>query len=172
MFCEKKWITACKVSITAEVHNVGDCLSGWSLQNQGTFCYQTWYGDAAPQARVSCGKKLFAVFKVKVTYIFWTVDSSATMLSLMIHHRKPEYLLHSRSRSQQKVRMSVFVQMISSKWPNIFLPNLVMWCINLSWSVMQKDWYAIFKVKVTTKARMIKIWQFLLYFLKCWSICC
>ena len=52
-------------------------------------------------------------------------------LGLMIHHHKPECLvkkkglLHLRSRSQLKVKMSLFVQ-ISSKPPNILLPNLVL----------------------------------------------
>ena len=62
----------------------------------------------------------------------------------------------------------MFVQKISSKPPNILLPNLVLWCSILSWSVMQKDWFAIFKVKVTARAYMIIIWQFLLYLLNCW----
>ena len=38
-------------------------------------------------------------------------------------------------------------------------------------SVMQKDCFAIFKVKATARAHMIKIWQFLLYLLNCWSFC-
>ena len=32
----------------------------------------------------------------------------------------------------------------------------------------RKDWFAISRVKVNTRAQMIKIWQFLLYFLNCW----
>ena len=77
-------------------------------------------------------------------YIFWTVDSLATKLGLMIHHHKPECLvkniglLHSRSRSQWMVKMSIFVQMISAKLPNILLPNLVLWCINMSQSACKK----------------------------------
>ena len=35
----------------------------------------------------------------------------------------------------------------------------------------QKDLFAIFKVKVTARAHVIKIWQFLLYLLNCWSFC-
>ena len=34
---------------------------------------------------------------------------------------------------------------------------------------MQKGWFAIFKVKVTARAHMIRIWQFLLCFLNCWT---
>ena len=110
-------------------------------------------------------------------YIFWTVDSLAFKLGLMIHHHKPECpvknirLLPSGSRSQWRVKMLVFVQMIFSKPPNILFPNLVLWCIIMSRRVMQKDWFAIFKVKVTASAHMIKIWQFLLYLLNCWSFC-
>ena len=71
----------------------------------------------------------FAVFKVKVTvkvYIIkiwlccfsWTTDSFAATLSLMVYHHKLECLVKrldcwSRSRSQQRFRVSVFVQMVS-----------------------------------------------------------
>ena len=34
--------------------------------------------------------------------------------------------------------MSVFVQMISPKPPNILLPNLVLWCITMSWSTCKR----------------------------------
>ena len=61
--------------------------------------------------------------------------------------------------------------MISSKPLNILSPNLVVWCIITSGSVMQKDWFAIFKVRVTARVHMNKIWQFLLNFLNCWSFC-
>ena len=67
--------------------------------------------------------------------IFWTVDSLTTKLCLMIQHYKPECIvknigqLLSRSRSQWRVKMSVFVQM-----PNILLPNLVLWCFTISLS--------------------------------------
>ena len=94
-------------------------------------------------------------------YIFWTVDSLANKFGLMIHHQKPECplrrigLLQSGSRSQWKVKMLMFAKMIFSKPPNILLPNLVFWCIIMSGSVMQKDWFAVFKVKVTARAHII-----------------
>ena len=115
-----------------------------------------------------------AVFKVRVTvrahvikkdsfyYIFWTVDSLAAKLSLMIHHHKLECpvkkigWLHSGSRSQRRGKMLMFVQMVSSEPPNILCPNLVLRCIILSQNVLQKDWFASFKVKVTARAHMIK----------------
>ena len=95
----------------------------------------------------------------------------------MIHHQKSECLvkkvrlLYSGSRSQWRIKMLMFVQMMSSKPPNILFPNLVLWCIIMSWSVTQKDWLAIFKVRVTARALMTKVWQFLLYLLNCWSFC-
>ena len=63
----------------------------------------------------------------------------------------------------------MFVEMIFSEPPNILCSNLELWFIVMSQGVMQKDWFAIFKVKVTARAHMIKIWQFLLYLLNCWS---
>ena len=68
-------------------------------------------------------------------HIFWIVDSLATKLGLMVHHLMPECpvnkvgLLHSASRSQQRVKMLMFVQIVSAKPPSILFPNLVLWCI-------------------------------------------
>ena len=56
-----------------------------------------------------------------------------------------------------KVRMSVFVQMISSKPTNILLPNMVSWCIIMRQSVMWKGWSAIFKVKVTSNGQNVSV---------------
>ena len=144
------------------------------------FSYQIWYGDAASWVRVSCRKCSSLLLLLLLTSrsrsqwglilskyasfycIFWSVDSLAAKLGLMIHHHKPECpvkkigLLHSGARSQQRVKM--IVQMISSKPPNILFPNLVLWCIIMSWSVMQNDVFAIFIVKVTARAHMIIIW--------------
>ena len=159
--------------------------------NHRTFCFQIWYSDASPLARGLCrnfllllpsrsrsqqGLILWSKYD-SFYYIFLTLDSLLTLLGLMIHHLKPECpvkkigLLHSGSRSQRRVQILMFVQMISSKPPNILFPNLVLWCIIMSQSVMQKDWFAISKVTVTARAHMIKIWQFLLYLLNCWSFC-
>ena len=118
-------------------------------------------------------KELSAVFKVKVmasAHYDQKMDLPAITSELLIPGqpnlvwwyiiifqsalwKKKNEWLHSRSRSQWRVKMSVFVQMISSKQPNILLPNLVLWCIIMSRSVMQKDWFAIFKVKVTVKVK-------------------
>ena len=37
--------------------------------------------------------------------------------------------------------------------------------------VMGKDCFTIFKIKVTARSHMIKIWHFLPYHLNCWSFC-
>ena len=85
--------------------------------------------------------------------------------------KKERGLLHSGSRSQRRVRMLMFVQIISSIPSKILFSNLVLWFIIMSQSVMQKDWFAFFKVKVTARAHTIKVWPFLLYLLNCWSFC-
>ena len=77
----------------------------------------------------------------------WSNDASWARVSC----EKTE-LLHLGSQSQRRVKMLMFVQMISSKPPNILFPNLVLWSIIMSWRVMQKDLFAIFKVRVTARA--------------------
>ena len=54
----------------------------------------------------------------------------------------------------------MFVQMVFSESLNLSLPNLVSWCIIICQIVFQKDWFAVFKVKVTVKDNIIKIWLF------------
>ena len=106
------------------------CLSRWYLQNRQTFCYQTWHCDAS-SARVSC-KKIGLLFSRSRSqqgfiwskydsfyYIFWTADSFAAKLGLMVHHYKScekdcIALLWSKSRSQEGIRIPV----------NVFLDNI------------------------------------------------
>ena len=89
-------------------------------------------------------------------YIFWTVDSLATKLGLMIHHHKPECpvkkLLHSGSRSQRRVKMLMFVQMISSKptfcfqtrycdaslWVRVSCKKIYFWLLFSRWRSLQE----------------------------------
>ena len=52
----------------------------------------------------------------------------------------------------------MFVQMISSESQNLLLPNLVWWCIIMSQIVFPKDWFAVYKVKVTVKDQIINMW--------------
>ena len=107
--------------------------------------------------------------------VSWTAYSLAGKLVLMVHYRKWEYLvkkiglLHSSSKSQWRLEMSfIFVQLISIQLPNIN-QTWYGWSILMSQSVMQKDWFASFMVKVTTRAPMIKICHFVLYLMNhCW----
>ena len=48
--------------------------------------------------------------------------------------------------------------MIFSESLNLLLPNLVWWCIIMSQVFFQKDWFAVFKMKITVKNNIIKIW--------------
>ena len=137
------------------------------------------------------GKKLFANFKVKVTvrahmikiWLFliyylncwflgnktWSDDTSSEARVSCEKNWIAVFRVKVTAKGQN---VDVcFVQMISSESSNILFPNLVLSCIIMSRSVMQKDWFAIFRVKVTARAHMIKIWQFLLYLLNCWSFC-
>ena len=50
--------------------------------------------------------------------------------------------------------------MIFSESLNLVLPSLVWWCICMNQIVFQKDWFAVFKVKVTVTDNTIKIWLF------------
>ena len=47
---------------------------------------------------------------------------------------------------------------MSSESLNLLLPKLVPWCIIMNQIVFQKPWFAVFKVKVTVKNHIIKIW--------------
>ena len=92
------------------------------------------------------------------------------ILSQSVLWKKLDYCIQ-RSRSLWRVKMSMCVQIIFSKSPDIWFPDLVLLCMVMSRSVTQKDWLAVFKVKVSARADMIKIWQFLLYLLNYWSFC-
>ena len=41
----------------------------------------------------------------------------------------------------------------------------------MSWSLLQIKLFAIFKVEVTARTHMIKVWLLLLSLLNCWSVC-
>ena len=64
----------------------------------------------------------------------------------------------------------MFVQ-IFSELQYILLPNLVLSYSIISQSVMQKNRFIVFNVKVTARAYIIKIWLFLLYLLNYLSVC-
>ena len=80
-------------------------------------------------------------------------------------------LLRSRSKSQQSFKMLVNVCLDDIVWPTkLFVTKLGMPCSIMSQSVMQKNWYSVFKVKVTGRTYIFNIGLFLLYHQKCWSV--
>ena len=64
-----------------------------------------------------------------------------------------------------------FVGTISSESLNFLYPNLVRRCIIMSQDIIWKDCCTNFKVKVTMRVYVIKMWPFLLYFLNLWAFC-
>ena len=67
-------------------------------------------------------------------------------------------LLFPRSRSHMKVqKLNWMLIYVIPSVPLISLqPNWVWWAIVMDQSVMQEDWFAIFKVKVTVRAHIIR----------------
>ena len=106
--------------------------------------------------------------------IFCTTEHFVTKHGVVMQHHKPEccvknWIIAIKIKVTASVRMSVCVQMIYSKLTNILLPNLVLWCVIMSQSVMQKG-YLLF-TRSRSQQGFIWSWQFVLYFLNCWSFC-
>ena len=78
------------------------------------------------------------------------------------------YSVQGQGHSKGSLCQWMFVWMISSESQNILSPNLVWWCSIMSQSVMQERTkkFAVFKVKVTARANMIKILLFFSTFSK------
>ena len=107
-------------------------------------------------------------------YVIWTADPFAAKLGLMAHHHKVDCLVRRLDCSVVvKVTVTEKVQNASECSSEQYLLScyLVWWCSIMGQTVMQENWFAISKVKVIARAHMIKIWQFLLYLLNCWSFC-
>ena len=94
-------------------------------------------------------------------YIFWTADSLAIKLGLMVHRHK-QNVLWKKWMTAFKVKVTAKVQNVNiclSRWypltphpsPSILLPNLVWRYIIMSQSIMQKDRFVIFNIKVTAR---------------------
>ena len=155
-----------------------------------TFCYQTWYCDASEWARVSCETKIVCCLQGQghsegSYYQNITLTSTSSELLILWLPKLvwwqviigesvlcKNWIIAVKVKVTANVKLSMFIQMIFFfKPPNILLPNSVLWGITMSWSVIQKGSFAIFMVKVTARARMIKMWQFLPYLMNCWSFC-
>ena len=63
--------------------------------------------------------------------------------------KKLDYCIQVHGHSGGSKYWWLFLLMIASELPSIALPNLVWQYIIKSWSVIWKDWFAFFKVKVT-----------------------
>ena len=89
--------------------------------------------------------------------IFWTADPKPKCCM-----EKMDCCVKGQGHSKISKCQEMFVQMISSEMLNFLPPNLVWWCIIdsiwLSQIVFQKDWFAVFEVKVTVKNNITKIW--------------
>ena len=143
----------------------------WYLLNHQTFCFQTLYCDSSLWVRLSY-KKIDLLFSrsrsplelIRSKYdnfycIFWITDPFATKLGLMVHYRKLECFMEKSEcyiQGQGHSKMSINVCPDDIFWiAEPFTTKLVRWCIIISHIVFQKDWFAVFKVKV--KNKIIKI---------------
>ena len=120
---EKNWITAVKVKATAKAQYVRECLIGSSDLQNILLPHLVWWCSIMSQSVVQ-KKNCFLYSRSRSQqglmwskydsfyHIFWTVDSLATKLGLTLYHDnqsvlwKKKWFLHSRSRSQCRVRMS------------------------------------------------------------------
>ena len=81
--------------------------------------------------------------------IFWTTKLYASKFGMMVHHYDSE--CHAkRLGSREYLSLLIYSEPLNrSSW------NLVWCCIIMTWSVMQKGWVPIFKVKVTLRAHIL-----------------
>ena len=77
-------------------------------------------------------------------YIFWTVDSLATKLGLMIHYHKPECLvkkmdncIQGQGHSEGSNCQCLSIWYLLKHWTFLLL-NFVLWCLTMSWSACKK----------------------------------
>ena len=121
-------------------------------------------------------KDLLAVLKVKVTARAHMIKLGQFLLYLLncifycyqtviVHYHKPwchmaklDCCVLGQGHSKISKCLWMFVQMIPPESLNLLQQNLAWWCIIVSQIVFQKDWFAVFKVKITVKDHIIKIW--------------
>ena len=113
-------------------------------------------------------------------YIFWTADSLATKLGLMIGYHTARVsggkigLLHSRSRSQRRVKMSENVCPDDIFWSaEHFVTNLGSVCVHHhELERHAKRLFCYFQDQGHSKVLYDQNMTVLLYLLNCWSFCC
>ena len=98
-------------------------------------------------------------------YINWTGDPFATKPGLTAHHHKVDCLVkkigllcsgQGQGHRKGSEFQWMFIRTISPQLLNLLWPNLLWWCNIIGQSVMQEDWFAVFKVRVTVKADIIR----------------
>ena len=185
----KFFFTAFKVKVT--LRSTCQCLSRWYHLNWQTFFFflpnlVLW---CIIMSQSACRKSgvLFSRLRPQqgliwskcdsFYFFFCTADPFATKLSLIVHYHEPgclmrklDFCVQGQGHSKISKCSWMFFQMIPSELLNLLRPNLVWWCIIISQIVFQKDWFVVFKVKVTVKDRKSK-YDFLIYLLDCWSTC-
>ena len=174
----KKLITVFKVKVTGKVQNVNECLSRWYLLNATHFvtklvmvkhyneseCWCKKIGLLSSRSRSHQGliwSKCDSFY-----YIFWTADPFATKFCFVVLYLKPESVLWRNWTAVLEVKVTAELQNINECLSRQYLLNswsfyYQTWCRNaLSWARVsfKKDLFAVFKVKITVKDHIIKIW--------------
>ena len=124
-------------------------------------------------------KDWLAIFKVKITarahmikydnvyYIFWTADPFASKLGLIVHSHKPEcfmekldHCVQGQGHSKISECQWMLVQMIFFWITEPFTTKLGMVMHHYEPDFLSKSGFVVFKVKVTVKDNIIKMWLF------------
>ena len=126
---------------------------GMVMQHHEPECHLEKLGGGGVKVKITARTRIIKIWLSPL----WTVESLAATLGLMIHHLKPEcivkfffYCIQGQGHSQGSKWQCL------SRWyllnhQTFFFPNLGLLCIIMSWSVLQKDLLAVFKVKVTAR---------------------
>ena len=152
-------------------HHKTKCRSeGLVALHSWSFCNQTWFALLYTADPLATRLGLLLLYTADPLasrlglLLLYTADPFATKLGLPVHRHKQEYVVRKldccaqgQGHSEGSKCKLVFVWPISSEPLNFLWPNLVCWCIIISWSVVWKDLCANFKVKVTARAHMIQI---------------
>ena len=87
-----------------------------------------------------------------------TAEPFVAKLGMVMYHHGPSCvktgLLSSRSWSHRGlIQSNMTVSIISAELLIFLQPNLIGWCVIVSWSVLCKIWIVVFKTKVTVKVQ-------------------
>ena len=135
------------------------------------------------------------VFMVKITVKVQNSTESLCIMYLLYHWslgsqtRCADLLLIITKSSTTKWAYIRITPSVCPSVPLSFCPCVGVCLDNISWtaqpfltklcivvcyykaSVLKKNWFTIFHVKISERAYVIKMWLFLLYLLNYWSVC-